>query len=68
MTKFKIDFMVIEKPKSFSVHGRRSYFENGEWHWASDWHLRNYKTMERAEAEAAKLNTHFGRELSVDAA
>lgn len=63
MTKFKIEFMVIPKAKSFSVHGRRSYFQAGEWHWQDGWHLRNYKTRERAEAEAKKLNARHGAGL-----
>lgn len=61
MTNYKTDFTVVEKAKYFSVHGRRSVFENGEWHWQDGWHLSNYKTRERAEAEAAKLNAHFSK-------
>lgn len=64
MTKFKTDFTVIPKAKSFSVHGRRSYFQAGEWHWQDGWHVATYRTKERAEAEAEKLNARHGRELA----
>lgn len=66
--KFKNDFMVIHKAKYFSVHGRRSFFENGEWHWIDGWHVSNYKTRERAQAEADRLNALIGAEFTADLA
>jgi len=53
---FKTDFTVIEKAKSFSVHGRRSYLEGGQWVWSYGWYVGTYRTRERAEAEAERLN------------
>ena len=65
MPKVKQDFHVIQKPKSFSVHGRRSEWDGSEWHWVEGWYLWSFRTLEKAEREAARLNDKSGWEADI---
>jgi len=67
MAKIRTDFTVIAKAKSFSVHGRRSEWDGQEWHWLDDWYLASFRTLERAEEDAARRNKALGWERDIAA-
>lgn len=62
MTRVKQDFHVIPKRKMFSVHGRLSEWDGGEWHWVDGWYLWSYRTLEEAERQAKRMNEQSGWE------
>ena len=57
------DFTVVPTAKRFNVRGRVSEWDGQEWHWLEGWHLGSFRTLERAQQEADRLNRSYATDV-----